>query len=111
MTDSPSMVVADIDIDKMSLDAHVLNSGIGRRFENTEPYRRALRNGCSDSESGAPFSLRPGATTATSTMDSSGSASRPSSLTLCAPGAWPRPSDGSPGMIASIPPCSPASVA
>ena len=44
MTRSPSIVVAGIDVGKSKLDAHLLDSGLERQFDNTKPGRRALRN-------------------------------------------------------------------
>ena len=44
MTDSPSIVVAGIDVGKAKLDAHILGAGLNRQFDNTKTGRRALRN-------------------------------------------------------------------
>ena len=44
MTDSPSLIVAGIDVGKSKLDACILAGERERRFDNTRPGRRALRN-------------------------------------------------------------------
>ncbi len=44
MTDSPSIVVAGIDVGKSKLDAHILGVGLDRQFDNTKTGRRALCN-------------------------------------------------------------------
>ena len=44
MTHSPSIVVAGIDVGKFKLDAHILDGGLDRQFDNTKTGRRALRN-------------------------------------------------------------------
>ena len=44
MTDSPSIVVAGIDVGKSKLDVHILGVGLDRQFDNTKTGRRALRN-------------------------------------------------------------------
>ena len=44
MTDSPSLIVAGIDVGKSKLDACILAGERERRFDNTQPGRRALRN-------------------------------------------------------------------
>ena len=44
MTDSPSLIVAGIDVGKSKLDACILAGKRERRFDNTQPGRRALRN-------------------------------------------------------------------
>ena len=44
MTDSPSLIVAGIDVGKSKLDACILDGKRERRFDNTKPGRRALRN-------------------------------------------------------------------
>ena len=44
MTDSPSLIVAGIDVGKSKLDACILAGKRERRFDNTKPGRRALRN-------------------------------------------------------------------
>ena len=44
MTDSPSLIVAGIDVGKSQLDACILDGERERRFDNTQPGRRALRN-------------------------------------------------------------------
>ena len=44
MTHSPSIVVAGIDVGKFKLDAHILDGGRDRQFDNTKIGRRALRN-------------------------------------------------------------------
>ena len=44
MTDSPSIIVAGIDVGKSKLDACILAGERERRFDNTKPGRRALHN-------------------------------------------------------------------
>ena len=44
MTDSPSIIVAGIDVGKSKLDACILAGERERRFDNTQPGRRALCN-------------------------------------------------------------------
>ena len=44
MTDPNPIVAAGIDVGKSKLDAHILDRGLDRRFNNDKPGRRALRN-------------------------------------------------------------------
>ena len=44
MTDPNPIVAAGIDVGKSKLDAHILNRGLDRQFNNDKPGRRALRN-------------------------------------------------------------------
>ena len=44
MINPDPIVVAGIDVGKSGLDAHILDGGLDRRFDNTKPGRRALRN-------------------------------------------------------------------
>ena len=44
MTDPKPIVAAGIDVGKSKLDAHILDRGLDRQFNNDQPGRRALRN-------------------------------------------------------------------
>ena len=44
MTDPNPIVAAGIDVGKSKLDAHILDRGLDRQFNNDQPGRRALRN-------------------------------------------------------------------
>ena len=44
MSPSTPLTVAGVDVGKSHLDAHILDGGHERRFDNTKVGRRALRN-------------------------------------------------------------------
>ena len=44
MTTTNSIVVTGIDVGKSQLDAHILDGGLDRQFDNSKTGRRALRN-------------------------------------------------------------------